>query len=167
MMRPSPPFATPAFPLYCGAMNRRATLLLVLAGLLVSAGGGGWIWRIQQAIDPGDSRQVARGAGLYAAHCAQCHGARLEGEANWQNRKPNGELPAPPHNASGHTWHHTDEQLFGITKHGMARYAPPDYKSAMPSYVGKLPDTDIRAVIAFIKSTWPEAIRRRQEALNR
>jgi hypothetical protein len=27
-------------------------------------------------------------------------------------RKPDGKLPAPPHDASGHTWHHADAQLF-------------------------------------------------------
>lgn len=123
------------------------------------------MWQRAQGIDPDDSRQVTRGTELYAVHCAQCHGARLQGEPDWQIRKPNGELPAPPHDASGHTWHHRDDYLFGVTKHGMARYAPPDYKSAMPGFVGKLSDADIRAVIAFIKSTWPEPIRRRQQAL--
>lgn len=104
------------------------------------------------------------GSRIYAVHCAECHGAKLQGEADWHTRKPNGELPAPPHDPSGHTWHHSDEQLFAITKHGMARYAPPDYKSAMPAFVGRLSDREIRAVIAYIKSTWPEDIRNRQAA---
>ncbi len=149
-------------------MMRRPLPILTLCALLAAlAVGGWWAWSVRQAIDPDNPRQVARGAGLYAIHCAQCHGANLQGEADWRTRKPDGQLPAPPHDASGHTWHHSDEHLFGITKHGMARYAPPDYKSAMPSYVGKLSDAEIRAVIAFIKSTWPEPIRRRQEALGR
>lgn len=147
-------------------MTRRPLPILTLCALLAAlAVGGWWAWSVRQAIDPDNPRQVARGAALYAAHCAQCHGANLQGEADWRTRRPDGQLPAPPHDASGHTWHHSDEHLFGITKHGMARYAPPDYKSAMPSYVGKLSDAEIRAVIAFIKSTWPEPIRRRQEAL--
>lgn len=149
-------------------MMRRPLPILTLCALLAAlAVGGWWAWSVRQAIDPDNPRQVARGAGLYAIHCAQCHGANLQGEADWRTRRPDGQLPAPPHDASGHTWHHSDEHLFGITKHGMARYAPPDYKSAMPSYVGKLSDAEIRAVIAFIKSTWPEPIRRRQEALGR
>lgn len=147
-------------------MGRRTAFALVVLAA-VAGGGGVWAWRHGRGIDPSDSEQVALGARLYAAHCAQCHGAKLEGEPNWQVRKPSGELPAPPHDASGHTWHHTDEQLFAITKHGMARYAPPDYKSAMPAFVGKLSDPDIRAVIAYIKSTWPEDIRRRQESLGK
>lgn len=149
-------------------MSRRLPLIAVVVILLVLAGGMGWSWwRSGMRIDPADPAQVARGEAVYRSHCAQCHGARLEGEPNWQIRRPSGELPAPPHDATGHTWHHSDEQLFGIVKHGIARFAPPDYKTAMPSYVGTLSDSDIRAVIAFIKSNWPEDIRSRQARLNR
>lgn len=139
--------------------------VILLAGLL--AGGIWYWWRASAVIDPGDPVQVARGQAAYGAHCAKCHGARLEGEADWQVRRPTGELPAPPHDAHGHTWHHSDEQLFAITKHGTARYAPPDYRTNMPSFVGVLSDADIRAVIAYIKSTWPEDIRARQALVNR
>nr|CAM74453.1 Cytochrome c, class I [Magnetospirillum gryphiswaldense MSR-1] len=118
-------------------------------------------------IDPDDSAQVARGKEVYALHCAQCHGGQLQGQPDWRIRLPSGALPAPPHDVSGHTWHHADEYLFAVTKHGLARFAPPDYKSDMPSFVGKLSDADIRASLAYIKSSWPEDIRRRQETLNR
>lgn len=65
-------------------------------------------------------------------------------------------MPAPPHDESGHTWHHTDEVLFGITKHGLVpgKYGPPDYESDMPAFGGKLSDDEIWAVLAFIKSHW-------------
>lgn len=134
---------------------------------VLAAAAGWWWWHDRGGIDPTDARQVARGADLYRRHCAECHGAKLEGEPDWQVRKPSGELPAPPHDASGHTWHHPDDMLFGITKHGIARFAPPDYKSNMPGFVGTLSDAEIRAVLAYIKSTWPEDIRRRQDAMNR
>lgn len=147
-------------------MSQRYVIALFAAISLAAAGGFG-LWGDASAIDAGNPRQVARGGEVYAAHCAQCHGASLQGEVDWRVRKPSGELPAPPHDSSGHTWHHSDEQLFAITKHGMSRYAPAEYKSAMPAYVGKLTDGDIRAVIAFIKSTWPEDIRHRQESLGR
>lgn len=146
-------------------MNRRLVLITALVAAL--AAGAAWVWHGAQIIDPGNPRQVARGAELYAAHCAQCHGERLQGEPDWKVRKSTGELPAPPHDVSGHTWHHTDEQLFAMTKYGMTRFAPPDYKTAMPAFVGKLSDDDIRAVIAFIKSSWTEDIRRRQENLRK
>lgn len=147
-------------------MNRPFVLLAVL-GAALAAAGAAWVWRGGPVIDPANPRQVARGADIYAAQCAQCHGAGLQGEPDWKTRRPSGELPAPPHDAGGHTWHHTDEQLFAMTKYGMTRFAPPDYKSAMPAFVGKLSDEDIRAVIAFIKSSWPEDIRRRQENLGK
>lgn len=69
-----------------------------------------------------EAAQVDTGRRLYAAHCAACHGANLEGQANWRTRLANGRLPAPPHDASGHTWHHSDQVLLDITKKGPAAY---------------------------------------------
>lgn len=106
--------------------------------------------------------QVALGAGLYERHCASCHGANLEGQPNWRTRLANGRLPAPPHDASGHTWHHADRVLFDLVKHGVAAYAGAGYESDMPAYAGKLTDDEIRAVLAFIKSRWPAPIREKQ-----
>lgn len=116
---------------------------------------------------PGDAKQVARGKALYAANCAACHGANLEGEANWRSKKPDGTLPAPPHDETGHTWHHNDQLLFDYTKHGGQALAPEGFKSAMPAFGGALPDDDIWAVLAFIKSRWPKAVQARQDRLNR
>lgn len=131
----------------------------------VGVSGLSW-WRVRASrIDPRDMAQVEEGRGVYDRHCAKCHGADLAGEPNWQTRKPNGELPAPPHDASGHTWHHTDEQLFALIKHGMARFAPPGYRTAMPSYVGVLSDSEIRAVLSYIESKWPPEIVERRAAM--
>jgi mono/diheme cytochrome c family protein len=114
--------------------------------------------------DPESGPQVALGVKVYAQHCAACHGARLEGQPNWRDRLPSGRMPAPPHDASGHTWHHPDEVLFGITKRGLVPglYAPPGYASDMPGFGGALSDDEIWAVVAYIKSTWPREIRRAQ-----
>ncbi|MBZ0126585.1 MAG: c-type cytochrome, partial [Rhodocyclaceae bacterium] len=86
-------------------------------------------------IDPQDAAKVARGQAVYAASCAACHGTRLEGQPDWRSRKPDGRMPAPPHDDSGHTWHHPDEILFGITKEGLVpgKYGPPGYVSDMPA----------------------------------
>jgi mono/diheme cytochrome c family protein len=95
------------------------------------------------------------GATLYAQHCGACHGMKLEGQPNWRERLPNGRLPAPPHDESGHTWHHPDEVLFGITKHGLVPpYAPAGYASDMPAFAGTLTDHEIRSVLAYIASHW-------------
>ena len=86
--------------------------------------------------DPQYARKVARGQAVYAAQCATCHGAALPGQSDWRSRKPDGRMPAPPHDESGHTWHHPDEILFGITKEGLVpgKYGPPGYVSDMPAF---------------------------------
>lgn len=105
--------------------------------------------------DSRDAARVALGERVYAQHCVSCHGAKLEGQPNWRSRQPNGRLPAPPHDESGHTWHHPDRMLFAITKNGLVPpYAPKGYESDMPAYAGRLSDEEIWAVLAFIKSRW-------------
>jgi mono/diheme cytochrome c family protein len=106
-----------------------------------------------------DPAQLALGRKVYVQYCAACHGARLEGQPNWQRRLPNGRLPAPPHDDSGHTWHHPDEVLSGIVKHGLVPpYAPKNYESDMPAFGGTLSDEQIRAVLAFIASGWSKEV---------
>lgn len=68
--------------------------------------------------DARDAAPVAQGRDVYAAQCAACHGANLEGQPEWHSPLPTGGRPAPPHDAGGHTWHHPDKQLFAITKGG-------------------------------------------------
>jgi len=117
-------------------------------------------------IDPNNQEQVALGRRIYAEQCAICHGANLEGQANWTSRNANGRLPAPPHDASGHTWHHPDQQLMLMTKKGLSAIVP-GYQSDMPAFEGVLTDEEIAAVLAFIKNSWPNEIRERQQALSR
>jgi mono/diheme cytochrome c family protein len=109
----------------------------------------------QSRANPRDTAKVALGAKVYAENCAACHGAKLEGQPNWREKLPSGRMPAPPHDESGHTWHHTDEVLFGITKYGLTpKYAPPGYQSDMPAFGGKLSDEEIWAALSFIASHW-------------
>jgi len=116
--------------------------------------------------DPTDERQVALGRRLYSENCAACHGAKLEGQPNWRIRKPDGRLPAPPHDENGHTWHHPDAHLFRITRDGLLPPLAPDgYKSDMLPFGNILSDAEIWAVLAFIKSTWPAKIRARQKSI--
>ncbi len=113
-----------------------------------------------------DPARLALGGALYGEYCAACHGAELEGEPNWRQRKPDGRLPAPPHDETGHTWHHPDQQLFEITKHGTAALVGSDYQTAMGPFGEVLSDDEIRAVLAYIKSRWPENIRSRQSEIS-
>ena len=119
------------------------------------------------ALRPDDAALVARGATIYAQQCAACHGAKGEGQPDWRERGPTGMLPAPPHDASGHTWHHPDEQLFAITRNGMAAtIGQPNYQSTMPAYAGVLSDADIVAVLSYIKAQWPVEVRQRHDQVN-
>lgn len=117
--------------------------------------------------DAGDAKLVTEGRAVYAKHCAECHGAKLEGQPNWQTRNPDGSFPAPPHDPSGHTWHHPDRVLFAITKDGGQRHAPPGFKSGMPPFAGTLSDREIRAALAYIKSTWPDDIRKKHDRIDK
>ena len=105
---------------------------------------------------------VQQGARLYAENCASCHGARLEGQPDWQQPNPDGTYPAPPHDETGHTWHHGDGMLSDYIRRG-GQAALDDmgvaFTSGMPGFGAALSGADIAAVLAFIKSTWPERIR--------
>jgi mono/diheme cytochrome c family protein len=119
------------------------------------------------ALRPDDAKLVAQGKQVYDQHCASCHGGQLQGQPNWRQRDAAGRLPAPPHDASGHTWHHPDDVLFRITKYGVARAANlKDYVSVMPNYEGTLSDREIVAVLSWIKSQWPPDIRRKHDEVN-
>ncbi|WP_281981638.1 c-type cytochrome [Thalassorhabdomicrobium marinisediminis] len=113
-----------------------------------------------------DAAVVAEGQTLYESFCASCHGANLEGQDNWRERGPNGRALAPPHDETGHTWHHPDLQLFQIVKFGTAALVGDGYESDMAGYGEVMTDDEIRAVMAYIKSTWPEEIIERHDEMN-
>lgn len=140
-------------------------LIVMAIAIIASTVSGGY----ERPIDGQGESQLRVGETLYAAHCAACHGANLEGQPNWRERLPNGRMPAPPHDASGHTWHHPDAVLFGITKEGLVpgRFAPPKYQSDMPGFGDTLSDDQIRAILAYIKSSWPEREREYQREVTR
>ena len=96
----------------------------------------------------------------------QCHGARLQGQPNWQVVGADGRVLAPPQDETGHSWMHSDEQLFRFVKYSMADVAAPGYVSPMPSFDGRLSDGEIAAVLAFIKNRWPTGVRVYQAMLN-
>nr|CAD6630068.1 cytochrome c [arsenite-oxidising bacterium NT-25] len=109
-------------------------------------------------------KEISVGRQHYADNCSSCHGAKLEGQADWKRRLDNGKMPAPPHDETGHTWHHSDQDLFTITKSGVAAVVP-GYDSGMPAFDGVLSDAEIRVVLAYIKSKWPDRQREYQEKI--
>lgn len=131
--------------------------LLVILGLGV-AGFAWWLVR-GSGTQPGElaalnAQEVARGKPLYQSSCAQCHGLQGEGAAGWRQQNADRTYPPPPHDSSGHTWHHSDKVLFRIIKEGGAIYEDSGFKSAMPAFGESLNDREIRAVITYLKSLW-------------
>lgn len=153
------------------AMSARLTKAALIGAVLAGAAGfGGWLLHDSgeagPTADPTDAELVALGRQVYAQNCASCHGLGLGGEPDWRTRGPDGALPAPPHDETGHTWHHPDQQLFDITKYGVEKFAPEGYVSNMPAYQDVLTDREIWASLAYIKSRWPEDVRLKQQARN-
>ena len=115
--------------------------LLLLAG----CGGGRETASDTRALDP---EQLATGKAVYDANCAACHGVNGEGQPNWKV-PVNGVYPAPPHDSSGHTWHHPDQQLLEIIANGGGMP-----NSAMPAYADILTGEERRAALEYIKTFW-------------
>lgn len=93
---------------------------------------------------------LAEGKLLYAQHCASCHGIAMEGVADWKKPLADGSLRSPPHDSSGHTWHHEDSLLLSIIAHG----GDPTYNSKMPAFQETLTEEQMAAILEFIKSSW-------------
>jgi mono/diheme cytochrome c family protein len=149
-------------------MTPRSSLALSSAVVLI-VGAVVSIWFANRSVPAGvdDPTVIATGARVYAESCAACHGARLEGQPDWRSRNAAGRLPAPPHDASGHTWHHPTKTLFEITKYGVGRFVGPGYLSDMPAFEGRLSDHEIRAVLMYIRAQWPAEIRKVHDEVDR
>ena len=102
------------------------------------------------------------GRGVYAKHCASCHGVRAEGAPNWEQPDAQGELPAPPHDAEGHTWKHSDAMLYRIVMQGWRDPFNKTKRLTMPGFSGILSPKEVRAVIAYLKTLWTPEQRRFQ-----
>ncbi|MFC6689215.1 c-type cytochrome [Jhaorihella thermophila] len=142
-------------------MTRNTT---VLAGAAIVLAAAGMFYIAGRSPQPsGRAPDIQAGRLLYAENCASCHGANLEGQPNWRTPRPDGTYPAPPHDETGHTWHHGDGLLFDYTKLGgqemLKRMGAGDAKSGMPGFGDSLSDDQIRDILAFIQSTWPERVR--------
>ena len=123
---------------------RASRLILALAIVVVSA-----------LLLIGQTDAIALGRQVYAENCAACHGPNGEGgnPAAPLSTNAQGKYPAPPHDHSGHTWHHADGLLKEIIRDGSFS---PDFVSEMPAFGEKLSEAQIDAVLAYIKTWWSE-----------
>ena len=135
---------------------------------LVLIGGVALVWANSTANAPTATDfpvDIAAGEVLYIDTCASCHGASLEGQEDWQSPGEDGRLKAPPHDETGHTWHHPDSLLFTYTKLGGKETLAAqgmEFNSGMLGFGDQLSDPEIWNIIAYIKSTWPDRVRTTQ-----
>ncbi len=106
---------------------------------------------LHPAADPGDlQEEVSRGAALFAANCASCHGSGGGGDG-----KASASLLPKPANLTAARF--SDERLSSVLWNGVAGSAMPPWR--------QLPAEDLRALIAYIQSVnAPGATLRIQEA---
>ena len=137
----------------------RLSLMLVAISitlLLLTACGGN---EPTEGLSP---TQLAEAKALYEANCAACHGINGEGEENWQNNNEDGTLRAPPHDSTGHTWHHPDQLLLQITTKGGK-----GLNSRMPPFEDKLTEEEIKLTLEYIKTFWEPEHREAQADVTR
>lgn len=103
---------------------------------------------------PTETQRLEAGRRIYQVHCASCHGERGEGAPAWQRPNEQGELPAPPHDASGHTWKHADGMLYRVVKEGWRDPFNRTERLTMPAFGGTLSPREIGAVIDYLKTMW-------------
>lgn len=115
-------------------------------------------------------RDIVAGQNLYADTCASCHGTNLEGQPNWRSPGADGVLSAPPHDGTGHPWHHDDDLLYEYTKLGgqaaLEVRGVTGFNSGMPAFDTVLSDDEIWNILAYIRSTWSEQERETQASRN-
>ena len=122
--------------------------------------------RADISLKPDDQELVDLGKLVYKNNCASCHGVNLEGQERWREPDADGYMPAPPHDETGHTWHHPDEYLFLMTKYGLEEIIGQEYPNNMPAYKDILSDEEILASLSFIKSTWSREIKLQHDKIN-
>ena len=93
---------------------------------------------LHPATDPNDlEEEVSRGAGLFAANCASCHGSGGAGDG-----EASASLLPKPANLTAARF--SDERLSGVLWNGIAGSAMPPWR--------QLPAEDLRALIAYTRS---------------
>ncbi len=144
-------------------------VLAIAAGLALSA----WLafrFLLAEEEDSGflrwrDPAEIAAGEQLYRASCAGCHG--IPGLSK-PVAQPGQRIVPSSHDEEGHTWQHPDFALFRLVRDGeaVANCDPVDAE-LMPRFRGAVSDSQLVAILSYIKSTWPEEIRAHHDRVNR
>jgi S-disulfanyl-L-cysteine oxidoreductase SoxD len=139
--------------------SRQALLLAVatLALLSVASTWAAWLSSAQPLhfANADDRGLTTQGAHAYVRQCGPCHGRHLQGQPFWQLVDEDTGRRAPALDQTGRAWRRSDEDLFHIVKYGRYPERPENYKSHMPAFGDQLEDSDILAILAFVKARWP------------
>ena len=101
---------------------------------------------------------IFQGMELYTSNCASCHMGNLAGNPDWKSGvDDDGQRLPPPLNGTGHTWHHSPEQLFQVIRYGFKKFDP-NYKGKMLGN-DNLSEDDVWSILEYIKSVWPKEIK--------
>lgn len=146
-------------------VHRRHVGVILGVTALAAAIVGIWLSQERELVpgDASDLDQVAFGARVYQNVCANCHGAKLDGQLGWQEPMRDGTRLAPAHGTEGQTWRYSDQALFDVVKFGGERLKPDGGASRMPAFENKLTDDEIWSAIAYIKSNWPTDVQEAQQ----
>lgn len=124
-----------------------SALALLLSSSLALAGGD----------PPAANAKVDLGKEVYQQHCQACHGPEGKGlTEKWKERDALGELPAPPHDPSGHTWRHSDAMLYRMIAEGWRDPFNRTERLTMPAFGEVLEPREINAVIDYLRTLWTE-----------
>lgn len=100
--------------------------------------------------------EASQGRQVYEQYCSACHGWQGEGAADWKRPDERGEMPPPPHDQTGHTWRHSDAMLFRIIAEGQRNPFNKSDRLTMPAFEKELTDTEVDAVIEYLKTLWTD-----------
>ena len=139
-------------------------LSIIILGLLLS--GNNANASNHYPITRDSNFSIARGELLYDQHCASCHMPNLSGAKNWKGKDKDGHNLSPPLNGSGHTWHHSDELLHNIIKHGFINLVK-NYKGKMIGFGDKMSDKQIDSVLSYIKNYWEDEMYDKQISISK
>jgi mono/diheme cytochrome c family protein len=142
-------------------MMRRLFLALAACALLAACAPAPASITVQ-AVTLTDA-DLIQGHILYTAWCAGCHGDKGEGQFPGAPLDPSpitNRIGAPPHDTTGHSWHHSDDLLVRYVIEG--GFTDPAAFYPMPAFGWRLSVPDAQRIVGYIKTLWTDEQRMMQ-----
>jgi mono/diheme cytochrome c family protein len=112
---------------------------------------------------PMTSADLVQGHVLYQAYCAGCHGDKGQGQFPAAPLEPSlitGRIGAPPHDETGHSWHHSDDLLVRYVLEG--GFTDPANFYPMPAFGWRVSVDEARQIVGYIMTLWTDEQRMMQ-----